>query len=100
MKAWLTNDEGMLKEVKIGFSWTMLFFGALVPLHRTDWLHLLISLILTYLTQGLSWIAYPFIYNRLYIKKLLSKGWYSASPEDYQKLTEKGFNVTKRITSA
>ena len=34
------NSNGVTKTVKNGFSWTMLFFGAFVPLVRGDWKYL------------------------------------------------------------
>ena len=33
----LKNDIGMVKEAKIGFSFTTFFFGAFVPALRGDW---------------------------------------------------------------
>ena len=34
MKVFMKNQFGAMKQVKVGFSWTMLFFGFLVPLIR------------------------------------------------------------------
>lgn len=37
MKVNMTNDDtGEVKQCKVGFSWTMFFFGFLVPIFRGD----------------------------------------------------------------
>lgn len=71
----LKNDNGVTKTVKVGFSWTMLFFGIFVPLVRGDWKWGLISIVLASITFGISWLVFPFIYNKLYINDLKNKGY-------------------------
>jgi len=34
----INNNNGDIKEVKLGFSWTTFFWGGLVPLIRKDWI--------------------------------------------------------------
>lgn len=65
---------GVQKEVKRGFSWTMLFFGFFVPLLRGDILWTVVSLVLAVFTSGISWLILPFFYNKLYLDGLLNKG--------------------------
>ena len=65
---------GVQKEVKRGFSWTMLFFGFFVPLLRGDILWTIVSLVLAVFTSGISWLILPFFYNKLYLDGLLNKG--------------------------
>ena len=65
---------GVQKEVKRGFSWTMLFFGFFVPLLRGDILWTIISLVLATFTYGISWLILPFFYNKIYLEGLLKKG--------------------------
>ena len=91
MKIFLRNPAGMVKQVKLGFSWTTLFFGIFVPLYRGDLKWTILSLILVVLTSGLAWLILPFLYNRLYIKGLLEKGWYPADPMSRNALISKGF---------
>lgn len=87
----LRNDIGMIKECKIGFSWTNLFFGFFCPLFRADWKYLLIMILVDCLTFGFSSLIFPFFYNKLYINELLSKGYYPASETDREILVNKGF---------
>ncbi|MFJ8528613.1 HrgC protein [Bacillus sp. NPDC094106] len=63
------------KEVKIGFSWTTFFFGALVPLVRGDWKWTLIFIIAGLCTSGFSGIVLAFFYNKIYIQELIEKGY-------------------------
>ena len=109
MKIRVKNDIGKCKEIKVGFSWTMLFFGVFVPLVRGDWKWFLIllgvntvstiidlgflygmdlpliivglTLIVPFLMLGLS-----FFYNRLYAKDLYDKGYRGLTPEENQEL--------------
>jgi hypothetical protein len=78
MKINMKNSTGILKQVKLGFSWTMLFFGFLVPLIRGDFKWAIISFIIAFITCGISWLVLPFLYNKIYIKDMLVKGWMPA----------------------
>ena len=75
MKVFIKNSVGYNKRVKLGFCWTMLFFGFLVPLFRGDFKWTILSLLLSIVTFGLAWLVLPFIYNRIYIKEMFEKGW-------------------------
>lgn len=75
----------------IGFSWTTLFFGILVPLFRGDWKWFLIMVIAMIVTCGLSNILFWFIYNRIYTKNLiLEKGFVPADDHSRQLLMQSG----------
>lgn len=65
---------GEIKKAPKGFSWTTLFFGVFVPLIRGDFKWAIIMFLSALLTVGLSWLVFPFIYNRLYYNDLISKG--------------------------
>lgn len=71
----LRNKNGVTKQVKKGFSWTMLFFGIFVPLVRGDWKYFLITLIAAIFSWGISWLVFPFFYNKLYLNDLLNNGY-------------------------
>lgn len=67
------------KEAPVGFSWTTLFFGFFVPLLRKDLKWFAIMLIAQIFTLGISVLVFPFIYNKLYIKSLISEGYQAHS---------------------
>ena len=67
--------EGEQKIITTGFSFTVLFFGAFVPIFRGDGIGFLIQLGLAFVTMGLSWLVIPFTYNKAYEERLRDKGW-------------------------
>lgn len=93
MQIYLKNDAGVLKECKIGFSWTTFFFGFFVPIFRGDWKWMLIMLIAAPVTFGISSIVFAFIYNKIYIKDLLEKGFMPMNDSDREALAAKGYLV-------
>lgn len=70
------------KEVPVGFSWTVTFFGGFVPLFRGDLKWFFIMILLGTITLGLSKFFFIFCYNKIYIKELLADGWVPATEED------------------
>jgi len=98
MKVNLKNAMGVTKNVKVGFSWTTFFFGFLPALFRGDlkWavIMLLIAAIIGSFTFGIGAtvvsIVFSFIYNKIYIKGLLEKGYGPATQEDSAILQQKG----------
>ena len=92
MKISLINNEGVIKEVKLGFSWTTLFFGIFPALFRKDFkwamimlgISITINLFLYGLGALITGVLFAFIYNKIYIKNLLMNGYrpvYSAGRE-------------------
>lgn len=79
-----------VKEVKLGFSWTTLFFGVAVPMFRGDWKWAIITFLAALLTGGITWFAVPFFYNKLYVKELLAKGYHPTSLDDLNRLADCG----------
>lgn len=99
MKVNLKNQNGMIKQCKVGFSWTTLFFGLFVPLFRGDWKWFLIFIIASCLTFCISNIVFCFIYNKIYINSLLEKGYAPASEADRAILVQKGFLAANDMAS-
>lgn len=96
MKVNLRNKIGLIKECKIGFSWTNLFFGWLTPLFRADYKQFGVQLVVQMFTFGLSTLVFPFFYNNLYIKSLLINGFYPADDNSKSILIQKGFLLAEK----
>lgn len=75
------------KTCPIGFSWAVLFLGPFVPLYRGNWKWFIIMVIADVLTFGLTWLIFPFMYNKVYVKDLLRKGYSPSSRKDMIMLT-------------
>ncbi|WP_077306474.1 hypothetical protein [Terribacillus halophilus] len=96
MKAVLKNSGGLTKQVKVGFSWTTFFFGFLTPLFRGDlkWaiILILIEAVVGSFTFGIgsfvTGIVFSFVYNKIYIKELIEKGYQPADQESRALLEE------------
>lgn len=83
-------NTGIIKRAPVGPSLTTLFFGALPALFRGDIKWFFIQLLIACFTCGLSNFVFAFIYNKIYIKKLLEKGFkvkdvYGGTLEDAKK---------------
>ena len=70
----LTKGEYLSKEVSYGFSFITLFLGFLIPLIRGDIKWAVIMFIAAICSFGISMLIFPFIYNKLYVNKLLEDG--------------------------
>ncbi|MDO4218663.1 MAG: FHA domain-containing protein [Synergistaceae bacterium] len=70
--------DGHVRVCPVGFSWTMFFFGFLVPLFRGDIAWFFISLTTTIVGGQ---FVLCFLYNRIYINSLVAKGYIPA--DDY-----------------
>ena len=55
------KNTNVVKQVKIGFSWTVLFFGVFVPLFRGDCKWFLIMILCSLITFEIAWITFAFI---------------------------------------
>lgn len=93
MEMVLKNPLGSIKTVKTGFSWTTLFFGCFPAMLRGDWKWTIIMIIAAFITGGLSWFAFPFFYNRLYIQGLLNKGYKPLDVEHILYLQSKKYKI-------
>lgn len=71
--------SGELRQAPVGFSWTTAFFGIFPALFRGDFKWGLIMALLAIMTFGLSHLVFMFIYNKLYIKKLIEAGYKAIS---------------------
>lgn len=81
-------NTGRIKEVKVGYSWTVLFWGLIPMLCRKDWISALVSFAIAWglnmLIPNIFGCIFPssifyaivaYFYNDYYAKKLLAKGY-------------------------
>lgn len=77
------KETGIVKNGFFGFSWTSLFFGFFPALFRGDFITFLggftITVIVSLVTFGIGAlviaIAWAFMYNKYYTRKLLERGY-------------------------
>ena len=76
-------ENGLTKDGFYGFSWTTLFFGGFPALFRGDFITFLglfaVLFVIGLITAGIGafilMIAWAFMYNKYYTKKLIEKGY-------------------------
>lgn len=69
------TKNGVSREVKVGFSWAVLFFGPLAFAYRGFWSAALLTLLFAFITLGLSAFVIPFVANKWYARWLAENGW-------------------------
>jgi len=87
------KDSGVIKTAPTGFSWTTFFFGCFPAFIRGDIKWGIIMFGLAFLTFGVSWLVFPFIYNKQYIKGLMEKGYVPADEYSRNIITSKGIAI-------
>lgn len=99
MKANFKNSQtGAVKQVKVGFSWTVFFFGFFPPLFRGDFkwgaIIAVIQFALAFLYPAASFVVsvvLAFMYNKLYVKEIMAKGFEPVSDADRDILNSKNY---------
>lgn len=82
---------GAIKSAPTGFSFTVMFFGYLVPALRGDIKNAVMMTLLFILTLGLANFYYMFAYNGLYIRSLLADGYSPADDYTMNQLRAMGY---------
>lgn len=67
--------NGIEKKIATGYSWKSLLFGVFYPAARGDIKGFIIQTLLAIFTSGLSWFIVPFKYNKIYLERMMDKGW-------------------------
>jgi len=70
------RESGLAKAGYIGYSWTYLLFGWFVPLIRGELGIAVLHLVITVVSAGISQLIFPFIFNRQYMRRMLTAGWH------------------------
>ena len=86
-KTFKNPTTGRTKEVKVGYSWTVFFFGIIPMLFRKDWLSALVCFFIAYALNYILptiifispsvifYIIVAYYYNEYYEKQLIKKGY-------------------------
>ena len=91
-------ENGVLrKEVKFGFSWGAFFLGFIYPLIKGDYMVAGISFAVIGVASMIFFplifvlpMVFGFLYNKMYVKKLIKQGWHPFTEEDAQVLKKNG----------
>ncbi len=89
------KDTGMMKEAPIGISITTVLFGCFVPLFRGDIKGALIGSVFGCMLWLPGNIIFSIIYNKMYIKDLLMKGFVPADDMAKNMLMLKGIHFSQ-----
>ena len=87
----LQDPAGQVRTAKVGFSWTVFFFGFCVPIFRGDAKWTVIMFVANVLTLWLANLIFCFTYNGTYIRSLLSQGYYPSDETSREFLIKKNF---------
>ena len=69
------QKNGLTKEVAVGFSWTVFFFGPLPFAFREQWIIFLAMLAANIVTSGIAGIIMAFFANKITARALIEDGW-------------------------
>ncbi len=75
------QPSGLVKSGYLGYCWTYLLFGWLVPVFRGEIGIGVLHLVLTFVTFGIFQIVMPYLYNKQYMTRLLTSGWQLSDEE-------------------
>lgn len=101
MKVELKNyNTKEIKQIKVGYSWTVFFWGFIPSLFRKDWIGALIifvlNLFVSYLVGSYGLLVADAIigalYNKNYINRLLKDGYAPISDQDKSLLKQNNIN--------
>lgn len=80
MKVTMQNSAGFARKVKVGVSWTALFFGGLPFFFRGMPMHGLIWLLLSIVTGSISNLVLMFLMNKMTARYYLERGYRPVGP--------------------
>ena len=91
-------ENGVLrKEVKFGFSMAAFLLGFIYPLIKGDYITAGIAFVIIGITGVIYFplifvllMVFGFIYNKMYVRRLIKQGWYPFTEEDAQVLKKNG----------
>ncbi|MDQ0229255.1 hypothetical protein [Metabacillus malikii] len=88
-KVRLKNSTGVVKEVKVGFSWTTFFFGGWVAIFRGQWGEVIKWFFLNPITLGIWGLVQCWTTNKKTVISTIEKGYEPASDADRSILVQR-----------
>lgn len=88
-------QSGLVKSSYVGFCWTYLLFGWLVPVIRGEISIGVLHLILTICTFGLFQILMSFLYNKQFMTRHLTNGWVLSDTEELNTLAKTKLGIAQ-----
>ena len=100
-------ENGVLrKEVKFGFSMAAFLLGFIYPLIKGDYITAGIAFVIIGTTGVIYFplifvltMVFGFIYNKIYVRRLIKQGWYPFTEEDAQVLKKNGILFNEKNKS-
>ena len=97
VKRAILENGTLRKEVKFGFSWGAFFLGFIYPLIKGYYMVAGISFVVISIASMIFFpmifvlsMVFGFLYNKMYVKKLIKQGWHPFTEEDAQILRMNG----------
>ena len=97
VKRAILENGALRKEVKFGFSWGAFFLGFIYPLIKEDYMVAGISFVVIGMASMIFFplifvlsMVFGFIYNKMYVRRLIKQGWHPFTEEDAQVLKKNG----------
>ncbi len=97
VKRAILENGTLRKEVKFGFSWGAFFLGFIYPLIKEDYMVAGISFVVIGMASMIFFplifvlpMVFGFIYNKMYVRRLIKQGWHPFTEEDAQVLKKNG----------
>ena len=89
------TQSGIVKSGYVGFCWTYLLFGWIVPVFRGEIGIGALHLLLTLITFGLFQIIMPFLYNKQFMVRHLTNGYELSDEESVNLMAKQRLNITE-----
>jgi len=84
----LKHSSGVTKKGYVGYCWTYFFFGFFVPIFRGEIGIGVLHLIFSVITFGLFQLIMPFLYNKQFMVRNLTKDWHLNDTDERNKLAQ------------
>lgn len=94
------SRTGLVKKGFVGFSWTTFIFGGFPALFRGDIVLGLVTIVLQWITLGISTFIWAFFYNKHYTIKLIEQGYELADSDGVNALARAKLGISEPTATA